>query len=333
MQRLNLIRKPLVLFCLFAMLLCVPLLADAWDQRFLITFFRRCLIYSLAALSLDLILGYGGMVSLGHAAFFGIGTYGVGILAFHYAEETPFLRWPFAILGSNAAVLVWPVTLGVTALMALLIGALSLRTRGVYFLMITLAFAQMMYFFFISLETYGGDDGISMVERNTLVGLDLNDDTVFYYICLGILCLFLYGSHRLIYSRFGQVIAGCKQNEKRMKALGFATYYYKLTAFTLSGTGAGLAGILMSNHLEFVSPDFLHWTQSGEILIMVVLGGIGTLFGAILGAIVFLSMEEILSAYSEHWMLYFGPLLIIVVLFTKRGLYGLLVGREGDEHG
>ena len=327
------IRKKTVLLSLFIFLSCLPLLAEATDQTFLIPFFRRCLIYGIAAVSLDLILGYGGMVSLGHAAFFGIGTYGVGILAYHYAEGTPFLSWPLEISGSNDALLVWPVTVMVTALFALVIGALSLRTSGVYFLMITLAFAQMLFFFFISLEIYGGDDGMSMFERNSLFNLDLNNDTTFYYICFVVLVLFLLYSHRLIHSRFGMVIKGCNQNEQRMKTLGFPIYFYKLTAFTFSGAGAGLAGILMSNHLEYISPDLLHWTQSGEILIMVILGGMGTLFGAVFGAIAFLSIEEILSAYTEHWMLYFGPFLILVVLFSKRGLYGLLVGKDKGEHG
>ena len=327
------IRKKTVLLSLFIFLSCLPLLAEATDQTFLIPFFRRCLIYGIAAVSLDLILGYGGMVSLGHAAFFGIGTYGVGILAYHYAEGTPFLSWPLEISGSNDALLVWPVSVMVTALFALVIGALSLRTSGVYFLMITLAFAQMLFFFFISLEIYGGDDGMSMFERNSLFNLDLNNDTTFYYICFVVLVLFLLYSHRLIHSRFGMVIKGCKQNEQRMKTLGFPIYFYKLMAFTFSGAGAGLAGILMSNHLEYISPDLLHWTQSGEILIMVILGGMGTLFGAVFGAIAFLSIEEILSAYTEHWMLYFGPILILVVLFSKRGLYGLLVGKDKGEHG
>lgn len=330
-KRYRLTRKHLVLVCLFAFLIFLPPLAQVLDETFLISFFRRCLIYGIAAISLDLILGYGGMVSLGHAAFFGVGTYGVGILAFHYAEETPFMGWPWEILGSNTAWIVWPVTIAITALFALVIGALSLRTAGVYFLMITLAFAQMLYFLFISLETYGGDDGMNMFERNTLFALDMNDDVTFYYVCLGFLFLFLFYSHRLIHSRFGRVLAGCKQNEQRMRALGFSTYHYKLTAFTISGAGAGLAGVLMSNHLEFVSPDLLHWTQSGEILVMVILGGVGTLFGSVFGAIAFLSIEEILSAYTEHWMLYFGPFLVLVVLFTKRGLYGLFVGKEGHD--
>ncbi len=333
MPMLKLTRKKFVLFFLFAFLFCLPPLAEILDQNYLIPFFRRCLIYGIAAVSLDLILGYGGMVSLGHAAFFGMGTYGVGILAFHYAEGTPFLSWPVEIPGSNDALLAWPVSIVVTALFALVIGALSLRTSGVYFLMITLAFAQMLFFFFISLETYGGDDGMSMYERNTLFDLDLNNDTTFYYICFAFLLLFVLFSHRLIHARFGMVLQGCEQNEQRMKTLGFPTYIYKLTAFTISGAGAGLAGILMSNHLEYVSPDLLHWTQSGEILIMVVLGGMGTLFGAVFGAIAFLSIEEILSAYTEHWMLYFGPFLILVVLFSKRGLYGLFIGEEEREHG
>jgi len=197
-----------------------------------------------------------------------------------------------------------------------------------HFIMITLAFAQMGYYFFISLEGYGGDDGLSLWARNTLPGIDLADDTSFYYLCLVALALFLFLSYKLVHSRFGRVIRGCKENELRMEVLGFATYRYKLVCFTIAGGGAGLAGALLANQSEFVSPGLLQWTHSGELLVMVILGGMGSLLGPVLGAITLLSLEEILSAYTEHWMVFLGPVLVIVILFAKRGLYGLLTGRD-----
>jgi branched-chain amino acid transport system permease protein len=198
--------------------------------------------------------------------------------------------------------------------------------------MITLAFAQMMYFFFTSLELYGGDDGLSLFTRNRLGNLDLSNDASFYYTCLGLLIGFLLFTRRLVNSRFGMVIRGCKENERRMGALGFPTYRYKLVCFVIAGAGAGLAGALMANQTEFVSPSLLHWTVSGDILVMVVLGGVGTLVGPVFGAIVLLLLEEFLSRYTEHWMLVLGPILIFVVLFARRGLYGSLVKRIGN-HG
>ena len=192
--------------------------------------------------------------------------------------------------------------------------------------MITLAFAQMLYYFFVSLETYGGDDGISLFARNTIPGIDLGDDRQFYYLCLAALAAFLFFAWRLVYSRFGMVIRGCKENERRMKSLGFATFRYQLVCFIIAGAGAGLAGALIANQTEYVSPGLMHWTRSGEILVMVLLGGMGTLFGPVLGAAALLLVEELLSIYTEHWMVYLGPLLILVVLFARRGLFGWLAG-------
>ena len=309
-------------------LIGLPPVVSALKEPFYIGVFSRIFIYALAAVSLDLILGYGGMVSFGHAAYFGAGAYVVGIFAFHSEQASPLISWPLVFTGTNNALISWPAAILVSAVLAFIIGAISLRTSGVYFIMITLAFAQMMYFFFTSLELYGGDDGLSLYARNRFGSIDLGNDIIFYYICLGLLIGFLVFSWRLVHSRFGIVVRGCKENERRMAALGFPTYSYKLVCFVIAGAGAGLAGALMANHTEFVSPNIMHWTVSGEILVMVVLGGAGTLLGPVFGAAALLLLEEFLTRYTEHWMLALGPILILVVLFAHRGLYGSLVERE-----
>ena len=324
-------RRAIVHGLALILLLVLPPLADAAGEPFLTTVASRILIYAIAAVSLDFILGYGGMVSFGHAAFFGIGAYTVGILMHHAFDGTviPFL--PGDWTGSVSAFVQFPLAILVAGLFALVIGALSLRTQGVYFIMITLAFAQMLYYFMISLPTYGGEDGLNLWERSSLPPLDLYDEWQFYYLTLVLLLLFLALMQRLVNSRFGMVIRGCKQNEARMKALGFATYRYKLAAFTIAGMGAGLAGALAANHTEFVGPDMMHWTRSGEIMIMVILGGMGTLYGPVLGAATLLLMEEVLQQITEHWMVVLGPFLVFVVLFARRGVYGWLVGKATDD--
>ena len=314
------------------MLLVLPVAAGLADEPYLVSLFSRILIYALAAVSLDLMLGFGGMVSLGHAAFVGIGAYVIAILSLHGFEGTPVISWPMTIAGSESALLLWPAAVALSAGAAALIGALSLRTSGMHFIMITLAFAQMLYYFFVSLEVYGGDDGLSLFTRNTLPGVDLGDDRQFYYLCLAALAVFLFLSWRLIHSRFGMVIRGCRENERRMKSLGFAAFRYRLVCFVIAGAGAGLAGALIANQTEYVSPGLMHWTRSGQILVMVLLGGMGTLFGPVLGAATLLLLEELLSIYTEHWMVYLGPFLILVVLFAKRGIYGVIAGNNGN-HG
>ncbi|MCY4485953.1 MAG: branched-chain amino acid ABC transporter permease [Deltaproteobacteria bacterium] len=304
-----------------AALAVLPPVAEGLDESFLIGLFTRILIFALAAASLDLILGFGGMVSFGHSAYFGAGAYVVAVTSFHGAGgDAP--AWPFALAWFESALAVWPLAVGAAALLALLIGAVSLRTSGMYFIMITLAFAQMLYYFFVSLEVYGGDDGLSIAQRNRLTGLDLENETAFYYVCLLILAVCLLLGRRLVRSRFGMVLQGCKENEERMLALGFPVYRYKLTAFVLAGAAAGLAGALMANYMGFVDPALMHWTVSGEIMVMVILGGMGTLAGPVIGAAVLLLLEEILSAYMEHWMIILGPVLILVVLFARRGIWG-----------
>lgn len=318
------LRKPLLLTVGLAVLLLLPVYAAATNDLYLLSLTSRMMIYALAAVSLDLLIGYGGMISLGHAAFFGLGAYVGGVLAFHYQDFSLL----FGVLpGSNDALLVWPLAILVTALTAALFGLISLRTSGAYFIMITLALAQMLFFLFTSLSAYGGEDGISLWQRNDMPYLDLHNRYHFYYLCLGLLLGFVWLCRRLVDSRLGMVIRGCKQNERRLRALGINPLPYKLVWFMIAGAGAGLAGVLLVNQSNYVSPSLLHWTQSGELMIMVILGGLGTLYGPVLGAITLLLLEEWLNRYTEHWQLFLGPLLLLVVLFARRGLYGLLAGR------
>jgi len=309
-------RRTLVLAAGCVALALVPPIAAFTNQPFYLDLFRRMMIFAIAAVSLDLILGYGGMVSFGHAAYLGIGAYAVGIPAYH-GIQNGWLQWGLAIAAS--------------ALIALVIGAISLRTSGVSFIMITLAFAQMLYYLGISLETYGGDNGMRLAARSRFGGIvDLREPTVFYYVVLAILVLFLALGSRLVESRFGMAVRAAKSNEARARAIGFSPLPYKLTAFVIAGGGGGLAGALLANQTEYLTPDFMHWTRSGEIMFMVILGGMGTLFGPVIGAVALLLLEDVLSALTAHWQIILGPILVLVVLFAKRGLFGLLVGETRD---
>lgn len=311
-----------ILFALLAAaLLAMPFIAQAVGSPALLALATRILIYAIAAASLNFILGYGGMVSFGHAAFFGIGAYTVGILFTHSASGQAL--WGL-IPGSTQMLVTLPAAVLVAGIVAAAIGALSLRTGGVQFIMITLAFAQMLFFFFVALKSYGGEDGIIIRRTNDLFGLNMRDRTTLYYVILGIAALFFAGLWRVVNSSFGAVLTGLRQNERRMAALGYAPYRYKLYAFVLAGMGAGLAGALMANYQRFVSPDMLHWTKSGELMIMVILGGVGSFFGPLFGAAAFLTLETFLAGWSEHWPLALGLILLIVVLGTKGGIAGLL---------
>jgi len=296
-----------------------PLAMHALDQGFYISFATRVLIYAMAAASLNLVLGYGGMVSFGHAAFFGAGAYIVGILTFE---------------GVTSAWITWPAAVAVAALAALVIGALSLRTRGVYFIMITLAFAQMMYYIFVSMKAYGGDDGLSLPRRSSLgFGVDLRNDFAWYYVVLFLLMIILYLLHRLVHSRFGRVIEAIRENETRAAAIGYPVYRYRLACFVISGAIAGLAGALIANQTSYVSPAILHWVQSGTLMIMVILGGVGRFWGGPVGAAVLLTLEEVFSGskllgpYALHWQLPVGAILLAVVLFAPRGIAGAFAKR------
>lgn len=314
-------REPLTLIAVFVLLALVPFLAELSGQLSWIRLVGQALIFGMAAASLNFILGYGGMISFGHAAFFGIGGYVVGILYHHQDAGTLFLG---VIPGTGQMLITLPAAILVAGLAAALVGALSLRTGGVQFIMITLAFAQMFFFLVISLKTYGGEDGIMVRRTNALPGLNMRDKATLYWVVLAIAGAYYMFLRRLVNSSFGQIVAGIRQNERRMAALGIATYRYKLCAFVLSGMGAGLAGALMVNFLRFASPDLMHWTRSGELMVMVILGGVGTLAGPFIGAGVLFTLETVLGQYTEHWMLPLGILLLVVVLVSKGGLMALI---------
>jgi branched-chain amino acid transport system permease protein len=250
------------------------------------------------------------MVSFGHAAFVGIGAYSVAI----FMQQGLFSAW-----------IAWPLAMLVAAAIALLIGYISLRTQGVYFIMITLAFAQMLFYLVASLKVYGGDDGLTLARRSQLgLGLDLADERVFYYVTLAIVTLSIAGVARLLNARFGHALQAIRENEVRMTALGYAVYRYKLIAFALAGGLAGLAGALLANQGGFVSPALMQWSQSGMLMIMVILGGVGYLYGGILGAAFFLVLEEVLSHYTIHWQFGLGAVLLMVVLVAPNGLASLV---------
>jgi len=295
---------------LLAALCALPWLATVLGDSFYVTLATRILVFALAATSLNLILGFGGMVSFGHAAFVGVGAYTVGILMQH---------------GVSSAWLAWPLAMVVSALLALLIGTISLRTQGVYFIMITLAFAQMLYYLAVSLKAYGGDDGLSLPGRSTL-GFELTD-TALYYVTLALLVATVIFITRLLNARFGQALQAIRENEVRMAALGYAVLRYKLVAFTLAGALAGLAGALLANQGSFVSPSLMQWSQSGMLMVMVILGGVGHVLGGLVGAAAFLLMEEFLGHLTEHWQLGLGALLLLVVLVAPQGLMSLLKRR------
>src|SRR5450432_2296547 len=300
----------LVAVLVVAGLVLLPVYSNLTGNIFILTLFTRIVILALAAVSLNLIMGYGGMMSFGHAAYLGIGGYAVGILATE-GIGSGFIQWPVALLAS--------------ALFALVIGALSLRTRGVYFIMITLAFAQMAYYVASGLARYGGDDGLTIYKRSDFGGLiNLSNRVQFYYLCLFCLLGGIYLIWRIVNSRFGMVVQGLRSNEQRMQAIGFPAKRYRLVCFVIAGTMCGLAGALLANNTDFVSPATMYWTRSGDLMVMVILGGMGSLFGPVLGAIVYLLLEEALSQVTEYWALIMGPLLLLIVLFGRGGIMGLL---------
>lgn len=294
----------------------LPWLAQAAGQGFYVSFASRALIFALAASSLNLVLGFGGMVSFGHAAFFGAGAYCAALLAG---------------AGVGAAPLVWLAAFAGAGALALLIGALSLRTRGVYFIMITLAFAQMAYYLVVSLPGWGGDDGLPLSNRAALFGIDLKDDAAFYYVVLALLAASLFAFDRLAHARFGRVIQGIRENETRMEALGYPVFAYKLCCFVLAGAFAGLAGALLASQSGLASPSLLHWMQSGTLLVMVILGGVGSLYGGVLGAVLLLVAEEVLVEITPHWQIGLGLALLAVVLWAPQGVAGLFARRRRDD--
>jgi branched-chain amino acid transport system permease protein len=267
------------------------------------------MILAIAAVSLNLILGYGGMVSFGHAAYLGIGAYAVGILGFY---------------GVTSGWLQWGTAMGASAIVALAIGAVSIRTSGIYFIMITLAFTQMLYYLGISLELFGGDDGMRLKSRSQFGGLvDLRDPVQFYYLSLFLMLAAVFLVYQIVNSRFGMVLRAAKSNEARTRAIGFSPYPYRLTAFVIAGALCGLAGALYANHTSYIVPGLMSWQQSGDMMFMVILGGMASTAGPVLGAFALLFVEELLKGWTEHWQVILGPLLVLSVIFFRRGLAGI----------
>jgi branched-chain amino acid transport system permease protein len=313
----------LILWSIAALVLvALPPVMSAIGQTFYIDLVRRIMILAIAAVSLNLILGYGGMVSFGHAAYLGVGAYAVGILGF-YGVTSGWLQWAVAIGGSAA--------------LAATIGAISIRTSGVYFIMITLAFTQMLYYLGISLEEFGGDDGMRLKAKSQFSGLiDLANPVAFYYLVLALMLLAVFVTYKIINSRFGMVLRAAKSNEARTRAIGFSPYPYRLAAFTIAGAMCGLAGALYANHTNYIVPGLMSWQHSGELMFMVILGGMASTAGPVLGAFAFIFTEEVLKVllngvaplfgkrdWAEHWALLMGPLLVLSVIFFRRGLAGI----------
>jgi len=297
-----------------------PFFFEWIGQPFYLDLLSRALILAIAVVSLNLILGFGGMISLGHAAYIGIGAYSVGIPAY-YDFYNGWLHLALA--------------LSVSATFALITGAISLRTKGVYFIMITMAFSQMVYFTFLSLEEYGADDGLVIYARSEFPAwMTMDGATSLYYWVFALLCLSLFLIYRLVYSRFGRVIVGSKFNEQRMQALGFNTYRYRLACYVISAMICSLAGMLLGNFTGFISPDMIGWARSGELIFMVIIGGAGTFFGPLVGTIAFVVLEEFLSLITVYWHLIFGLMLVALVLYGKGGIHGWLsrLDRKRADH-
>lgn len=318
-----------VLLCLLG----VPLAALMLDEPFIITLATKVAILALAGVGLNLALGQGGLVSFGHAAYFGIGGYAMGILASHAQSYTPLMQVPFVIEGTNMMPLIWLVAMIAGGLLALLIGALSLRTTGVYFIMVTLAFGQMIYYFAISWPAYGGEDGLSIYVRNQFPGLNTLVPIQFFGVCFVVLLLVLFIVNRINKSAFGLALNGAHQNEERAQTVGINIYRLRLVAFVISGAITALAGALFADLNRFVSPTMFSWHTSGEIMVFIILGGVARLCGPIAGAAVYIMLEHLLGGVSEYWQVYLGLILLIVVLFAKGGIIGQLSKKEASHAG
>jgi len=322
------LRERILNFVLALGLLAVPLIAYVSDAPFVITLATKVAILALAGVGLNIALGLGGLISLGHAAFFGIGGYAMGILASHAQSYSLLATWPFEIAGTKSMLIIWVVALVSSGLAALIIGALSLRTSGAYFIMITLAFGQMLFFFAISWPAYGGEDGLPIYLRNGFPGLNTLDPIQFFAITYVILGLALFLSSRLSKSRFGLALQATRQNPERVEAVGMRPFNIRLTAFLISGMITGLAGALFADLNRFVSPSMFSWQTSGEIMVFVILGGVGRLYGPVAGAALFILLEHWLGGINDYWQFLLGLILLGVVLFARGGLIGTVVGRE-----
>ena len=291
-----------------AVLAALPPVLVALGQPFYVDLVRRIMILAIAAVSLNLILGYGGLVSFGHAAYLGVGAYAVGILAF-YGVTNGWLQFATAIVAS--------------ALVAAAIGSISIRTSGIYFIMITLAFTQMLYYLGISIAEFGGDDGMRLKARSQFPLIDLGDPVASYYVALALMLLSVFVVFRIVNSRFGMALRASKSNEARTRAVGISPYPYRLAAFVIAGALCGLAGALYANHTNYLTPGFMTWQQSGELMFMVILGGMASTAGPVLGTFALLLFESFLAGWTEHWQVILGPLLVLSVILFRRGLAGI----------
>lgn len=318
------IKEPYFNAICILLLILVPVFGHFFDEPYYITLATKVVILALAGVGLNLVLGYGGLVSFGHAAFFGIGGYVSGIIASHALNYQPIMETPFLIEGTTQLLIIWPLVLIISSIFAFLIGVLSLRTSGVYFIMITLAFGQMIYYFAISWPTYGGEDGLSVYLRGSLLGLNTMDGLTYFGICFAWLMGTIFLVSRIVNARFGLALQAVRQNDERVSAVGIVPFKIRMTAFVLSGAITGLAGALYTDLNLFVDPSVLSWHMSGEIMIFVILGGVARLFGPLVGASVFILLEQFLGGITENWQLWLGLILIVVVLFAKGGIIGLL---------
>ena len=329
-------RKGLVQMALLGLLLLLPVAAYFLGHIYYVNLASRITIIAMAAVGLNLAIGYGGMVSFGHAAYFGLGCYVAGISAYHAFDMTPFMTWPFSVPGSDNLLVIWLAAMLLCGLLALVIGAISLRTTGVYFIMITLAFAQMIYYFANSWPTYGGEDGLPIYIRNTLPlfnnnMLDSSDALTYFLICFTGLVLAMAITSRMMKSRFGAALTMARLNDVRLATAGISPYPIRLVAFVISAAITGLAGALYADLNGFVSPTMLSWHFSGELMVIVILGGVGRLYGPLAGAVLFVMMETFLGGVTQYWQLFLGLVLLGVVLFAKHGVMGWLAGRERNE--
>ncbi|MGP9575475.1 branched-chain amino acid ABC transporter permease [Halomonas sp. AOP42-D2-25] len=324
-------RKGLVQIALLGLLFLLPVAAYFLGHIYYVNLASRITIIAMAAVGLNLAIGYGGMVSFGHAAYFGLGGYVAGISAYHAFDVTPFMTWPISVSGSDSLLVVWLAAAVLCALLALAIGAISLRTTGVYFIMITLAFAQMIYYFANSWPTYGGEDGLPIYIRNTLPLVDSSNALTYFLICFIGLVLAMAITSRLMKSRFGAALTMARLNDVRLATAGISPYPIRLVAFVISAAITGLAGALYADLNGFVSPNMLSWHFSGELMVIVILGGVGRLYGPLAGAVLFVMMETFLGGVTQYWQLFLGLVLLGVVLFAKHGVMGWLAGRERNE--
>ncbi len=321
-------RETMINAALLLAMIAVPLWAYYAGKPFTITLATKVAILALAGVGLNIALGIGGLVSFGHAAFFGLGGYTMGILASHAQSYSPLFNWPFLFEGSQNMLVIWGITVLVSALAGLIIGLLALRTSGVYFIMLSLAFGQMLYYFAISWPAYGGEDGLSIYVRNGFPGLNTLDPIQFFAICFALLLLALFFTHRLMNSPFGLALNAARQSPLRAATVGVGVFRLRLVALIISAIFTGLAGALYADLNRFISPTMLSWQTSGEIMVFVILGGVGRLMGPLAGAALFIILEQVLGPISEYWHIYLGAMLLLVVLFARGGIIGSLAKRD-----